>query len=135
MELEIKRHPRCNLPKTIFKGLSFQDTPFIATDASGLLKHAEVIYSPGSSLMAQALWEDKLVILDKRWADKLSLSFIFEDCCSLISEAREIVQPKLFDKARRYTFLCSRFQMGLGKDEYRSYLVATLRQKLKKIMD
>ena len=112
-DLLIKRHPRCNVPKSFWKETIKNIRLSMSLDTIECIIESDVIYSPGSSLLAHVLWSDKLIILDDAWVDKDKQKFIYKEYCHTLDDKSNVIAPKKKSRDAKTIFLQNEFQLAL----------------------
>ena len=128
--LLIKRHPRCNVPKSYWREVMGNLKLSTRLDTIKCIIESNIIYTPGTSLLGHVLWSDKVIILDDAWVDSAIKSFIFKEYCHTFDDKLKLVPPKKKNLEDKVIFLQAEFQLGLDAVSFD----AKLKNQLSKII-
>ena len=113
LELLIKRHPRCNIPKSYWGQVMGNLKLSMRLDTIKCIIESNVIYTPGTSLLGHVLWSDKVIILDDAWVDSSIKSFIFKEYCHTLDDRLNLIPPRKKSIEEKIVFLQDEFQLGM----------------------
>ena len=130
LDLLIKRHPRCNVPKSYWRKVMGNLKLSMRLDTIKCIIKSTVIYTPGTSLLGHVLWSDKVIILDDAWVDSAIQSFIYKEYCHTFDDKLKLVPPKKISLEEKVIFLQDEFQLGLDAVSFD----AKLKNQLSKII-